>query len=81
MATTSICLFIRSTEETKIRQKSVQFLTKGAKSKYGPSLNEVLKTGPNLNPDLLSTTIRFRMNRYAWTAHREGVPEHRPTSN
>jgi hypothetical protein len=24
-----------------------------AKSKYGPSLNDVLETGPNLNPDLL----------------------------
>jgi hypothetical protein len=39
-----------------------------AKSKYGPRLNEVLETGPNLNPDLLSTTMRFRMNRYAWIA-------------
>jgi hypothetical protein len=32
-----------------------------AKSKFGPSLNDVLETGPNLNPDLLSVLIRFRM--------------------
>jgi hypothetical protein len=28
-----------------------------AKSKFGPSLNEVLEIGPNLNPDLLSVTM------------------------
>jgi len=39
-----------------------------AKSKYGPSLNDVLETGPNLNPDLLSVLMRFRMNRIAWIA-------------
>jgi hypothetical protein len=26
-----------------------------AQSKFGPSLNDVLETGPNLNPDLLSS--------------------------
>ena len=39
-----------------------------AKTKDGPSLNEVLETGPNLNPDLLSVLLRFRMNRIGWTA-------------
>ncbi len=39
-----------------------------ARSKYGPSLNDVLKTGPNLNPDLLSVLMRFHMNRIAWIA-------------
>ena len=39
-----------------------------AKTKFGPSLNEVLETGPNLNPDLLSAIMRFRMNRCAWIA-------------
>jgi hypothetical protein len=39
-----------------------------ARSKYGPSLNDVLETGPNLNPDLLSVLMRFRMNRIAWIA-------------
>jgi hypothetical protein len=39
-----------------------------AKSKFGPSLNDVLETGPNLNPDLLSVLIRFRMYRIAWIA-------------
>jgi len=31
-------------------------------------LNDVLETGPNLNPDLLSVLMRFRMNRIAWIA-------------
>jgi hypothetical protein len=39
-----------------------------ARSKYGPSPNDVLETGPNLNPDLLSVLMRFRMNRIAWIA-------------
>jgi hypothetical protein len=39
-----------------------------ARSRYGPSLNDVLETGPNLNPDLLSVLMRFRMNRIAWIA-------------
>lgn len=38
------------------------------KSKYGTSLNEVLEIGENLNPDLLSTMMWFRMNPYAWVA-------------
>ncbi|XP_045035869.1 uncharacterized protein LOC123476924 [Daphnia magna] len=39
-----------------------------AKSKYGPSLNDVLETGPNLNPDLLAVLMRFRLNKIAWIA-------------
>jgi hypothetical protein len=39
-----------------------------ARSKYGPSLNDVLETGPNLNPDLLSVLMRFLMNRITWIA-------------
>jgi hypothetical protein len=39
-----------------------------AKSKFGLSLNEVLEIGPNLNPDLLSVTMRFRMTKIAWIA-------------
>ena len=39
-----------------------------AKTKDGPSLNEVLETGPNFNPDLLSVLLRFRMNKIGWTA-------------
>ncbi|XP_057381572.1 uncharacterized protein LOC130704107 [Daphnia carinata] len=39
-----------------------------AKSKFGPSLNDVLETGPNLNPDLLAVLMRFRLNRIAWIA-------------
>ncbi len=39
-----------------------------AKSKFGPSLNDVLEIGPNLNPDLLSVTMRFRMTKIAWIA-------------
>ena len=38
------------------------------KTKFGPSLKEVLETGPNLNSDILSATMRFRMNRCAWIA-------------
>ncbi len=57
-------VFRRDKQTTKIRP----VFEGAAKSKYGPSLNEVLEPGPNLNPDLLSTTMRFRMNRYAWIA-------------
>ncbi|XP_032797580.2 uncharacterized protein LOC116934059 [Daphnia magna] len=39
-----------------------------ATSKHGPSLNDVLETEPNLNPDLLSVLMRFRTNRIAWVA-------------
>ncbi|XP_045022923.1 uncharacterized protein LOC123466894 [Daphnia magna] len=39
-----------------------------AKSKYGPSLNDVLETGPNLNPDLLAVLMRCRLNKIAWIA-------------
>jgi hypothetical protein len=39
-----------------------------AKSKYGPSLNDVLEIRKNFNPDLLSFFMRFRMNRIAWIA-------------
>ncbi|KAI9565063.1 Pao retrotransposon peptidase family protein [Daphnia sinensis] len=39
-----------------------------AKSKYGPSLNDVLETGPNLNPDLLAVLMRFRLHKIAWIA-------------
>ncbi|XP_045033919.1 uncharacterized protein LOC123475376 [Daphnia magna] len=39
-----------------------------AKSKYGPSINDVLETGPNLNPDLLAVLMRFRLNKIAWIA-------------
>jgi hypothetical protein len=57
-------VFRRDKQTTKIRP----VFDGAAKSKYGPSLNEVLEPGPNLNTDLLSTTMRFRMNRYAWIA-------------
>jgi len=39
-----------------------------AKTKFGPSLNDVLEAGPNLNPDLLSVLMRFRKNKIAWIA-------------
>jgi hypothetical protein len=39
-----------------------------AKTKFGPSLNDVLETGPNLNPDLLSVLLRFRKYEIAWIA-------------
>jgi hypothetical protein len=39
-----------------------------AKTKFGPSLNDLLETGPNLNPDLLSVLIRFRKYEIAWIA-------------
>ena len=57
-------VYRRDKNTTKIRP----VFDGAAKSKYRPSLNEVLETGPNLNPDLLSATMRFRMNRYAWIA-------------
>ncbi len=31
-------------------------------------MNDVLETGPNLNPDLLSVLIRFRKYEVAWIA-------------
>ena len=57
-------VYRRDKNTTKIRP----VFDEAAKSKYWPSLNQVLETGPNLNPDLLSTTMWFRMNRYAWIA-------------
>jgi len=39
-----------------------------ARTKGGPSLNQCLETGPNLNPNLLSVLLRFRTNRIAWIA-------------
>jgi Pao retrotransposon peptidase len=39
-----------------------------AKTKFGPSLNDVLETGPNLNPDLLWVLMRFRKHKIAWIA-------------
>jgi hypothetical protein len=57
-------VYRRDKNTTKIHQ----VFNEAAQSKYGPNLNEVLGTGQNLNPDLLSTTMRFRMNRYAWVA-------------
>ncbi|XP_059350990.1 uncharacterized protein LOC132087916 [Daphnia carinata] len=33
-----------------------------------PSLNDLLETGPNLNPELLSVLLRFRQNKIAWMA-------------
>ncbi|XP_046640292.1 uncharacterized protein LOC124323580 [Daphnia pulicaria] len=49
---------------TKIRQ----VFDGAAKSKYRPNLNDVLETGPNLNPNLLWVLMRFRMNRISWIA-------------
>ena len=42
-----------------------------AKTKFGPSLNDVLEAGPNLNPDLLSVLMRFRKHKIAWIADTE----------
>ncbi|XP_057377381.2 uncharacterized protein LOC130698716, partial [Daphnia carinata] len=33
-----------------------------------PSLNDLLETGPNLNPELLAVLLRFRQNEIAWMA-------------
>ncbi len=66
-ATTRTCHIILSQKRQK-HNKDPSGFDGLAKSKYGPSLNQVLETGPNLNPDLLSTTMRFQMNRYAWIA-------------
>ncbi|XP_045028055.1 uncharacterized protein LOC123471158 [Daphnia magna] len=44
-----------------------------AKTKFGPSLNDVLETGQNLNPDLLSVLMRFRKYKIAWIADIEKV--------
>lgn len=33
--------------------------------KHAPSLNDVLKMGPNLLPEILAVLIRFRLNEYA----------------
>jgi len=39
-----------------------------ARTAGGPSLNNCLETGPNLNPELLATLIRFRAFEVAWIA-------------
>ncbi|XP_045023533.1 uncharacterized protein LOC123468774 [Daphnia magna] len=33
-----------------------------------PSINDLLETGPNLNPEILAVLLRFRQNKIAWTA-------------
>ncbi|KZS07327.1 Uncharacterized protein APZ42_028968 [Daphnia magna] len=45
-----------------------------AKSKYGPSLNDILENGPNLHPDLLAVLMRFHLHRIAWIANIEKRP-------
>ena len=37
-------------------------------SKGSPSINDALEVGPNLNPELLSVLMRFRLYEVAWTA-------------
>ena len=39
-----------------------------AKTRHGPSINDCLEVGPNLNPDLLAVLLRFRMHKTAWIA-------------
>ena len=39
-----------------------------AKGRLGPSINECLQVGPNLNPDLMAVLMRFRIKRIAWIA-------------
>ena len=39
-----------------------------ARFKGGPSLNDCLHIGPNLNPELLAVLLRFRQNKIAWIA-------------
>ena len=41
---------------------------RSASTKEGPSLNNRLETGPNLNPELLAVLLRFRKYRIAWIA-------------
>jgi len=39
-----------------------------AKTKFSPSINEMLYTGPNITPELLSVLLRFRIPKVAWIA-------------
>lgn len=39
-----------------------------AHQKNKPSLNDMLETGPNLNPEILAVLLRFRQKKVAFTA-------------
>ena len=46
-----------------------------ARTKSAPSINEVLYTGPNITPDLLSVLLRFRIPKVTWIADiKKSVP-------
>ena len=54
--------------EDKLTSKIRPVMDGSAKSRDGPSLNCCLETGPNLNPNLFGSLIRFRLPRIAWIA-------------
>ena len=54
--------------EDKATSKIRPVFDGSARGRYGPSLNDCLETGPNLNPDLFAVLMRFRLKRIAWIA-------------
>ncbi len=58
------CVFRPSSETTKIR---VVF-NASFKTSSNIALNDVLKTGPTIQPDLFSILLKFRKHKYAFSA-------------
>ena len=54
--------------EDKVTTKIRPVFDGSAKGRFGPSINECLEVGPNLNPDLMAILMRFRIKRIAWIA-------------
>ena len=54
--------------EDKVTTKIRPVFDGSAKGRFGPSINECLEVGPNLNPDLMAVLMRFRIKRIAWIA-------------
>lgn len=54
--------------EDKVTTKLRVMFDASSHEEGSPSLNDCLLTGPNLNPDLMSVLIKFRLHEVAYMA-------------